>query len=164
MPKLNETFDATQYEVKQVFEPLPSGWYNVAVTGSDTFLTKSGTECLKLELTVLDGEHANRKLWENLNLWHTNPTAVQIAQQTLAAICTSINRTRIQDTEELHGRPLQAKVSVDTDPTYGVRNSIKGWRAADGKVTPIQSAQPATSSAPEAQPAAKATPPWLKRG
>jgi hypothetical protein len=159
MPKLPEAFDATQHEVRQAFDPLPAGWYNVAVTGSDTFLTKSGTECLKLELTVLDGEHVNRKLWENLNLWHTNPTAVQIAQQTLAAICTSINRTRIGDTEELHGQPLQAKVAVETDPTYGSRNAIKGWRAADGKVTPIQ--QPAATSAPAAQ-AAK-TPPWLKR-
>ena len=157
MPKLPEAFDATQHETQTAFDPLPAGWYNVAITGSSTFLTKAGTECLKLELTVLDGDHANRKLWDNLNLWHTNPEAVRIAQTTLATICTAIGRLRVGDTEELHNQPMQAKVSVETDATYGSRNSVKGYRGTDGKVTPIQTA----TAAPPA--ATTKSPPWLSK-
>lgn len=163
MPKLLETFDASEHEVRKTFDPLPAGWYSVVITGSDTFVTKGGTECLKLEMSVLDGEYADRRVFENLNLWHNKPDAVRIAQSQLASICTAIGKLRISDTEELHGHPFQIRVVTEETEKYGPQNRIRSYRALDpghrDKVTPIRAATPA-----QAAPATGTKlPPWTQK-
>ena len=56
---------------------------------------------LKVEMDITEGEFQGRKLFENLNLVNKNDLAVTIAQQTLAEICTAVNKPSIQDSSEV---------------------------------------------------------------
>ena len=88
MARLGETFDATTVEPNKPLEALPPGRYVVQIVNSEMRPTKDGMgQYLWLELDVLEGEYAGRKLFDRLNLINANPTTVEIAQRTLSAIC-----------------------------------------------------------------------------
>ena len=58
------------------------------IVNSEMRATTDGTgQLLWLELDVLEGAYAGRKLFDRLNLVNANPTTVEIAQRTLSAIC-----------------------------------------------------------------------------
>lgn len=77
MARLGETFDATTIE--PLLEALPPGRYVVQIVNSEMRPTKDGMgQYLWLELDVLEGEHAGRKLFDQLNLVNANPTTVEI--------------------------------------------------------------------------------------
>ena len=85
----------------------------------------------------MGNQFAGRKVWTNLNLQNPNPKAVEIAYQTLASICDAINHNgNVKDSQELHGKPLQIKVTVKDDPQYGPGNEVKGYSKIDGSGTP----------------------------
>jgi hypothetical protein len=128
-------FDARSVPPSEALEPLPAGWYNVKIVNSENKPTKDGSgEYLELQLEVLDGPCAKRKLWDRLNLRNNNQVAVEIAYRALSAICHAVNIVQIQDTQQLHGIPLQAKVSVRNASTgtdgrqYDATNEIKGYK------------------------------------
>jgi hypothetical protein len=105
---------------------------------------------LKLELEILEGDQAGRKLFDRLNLDNQNAQAVEIAQRTLSAICHATGKLAIADSEELHGVPLIAVVKVDPGRThngkeYGPSNSIKTYKAIGSGAA--NAASSATSSA-----------------
>lgn len=130
MTQLN--FNATQVEPQQAFQPIPAGWYTVMMTGSEMKPTKDKTgSYLACEFTVIDGQYAKRKLFTNLNLQNQNPVAVEIAQQQLSAICHAVGVLVVQDSQQLHGRPLMVKVKLENDPKYGDSNSISGYKACE---------------------------------
>ena len=88
MAKLGTTFDASSVDPTMPFEVLPPGRYLVQIVTSEMRPTKDGAgQYLWLELDVLEGECQGRKLFDRLNLVNPNPTAVEIAQRTLSAIC-----------------------------------------------------------------------------
>ena len=80
------------FEVEAVepssFGPLPAGEYDGEIVGCDIKETRSGTNMLSLEIQTDKG-----KVWDNLNLWHTNPKAVEIAKERLSAIGTALGMT-----------------------------------------------------------------------
>ena len=103
-------FDANQVEPQAPLEPVPSGLYNVMIVESDMKPTKAGDgRYLELVLQIIDGQYKGRKLWDRLNLFSKNQTAVQIAQSTLSAICHAVNVIQLQDSQQLHDKPLSAK-------------------------------------------------------
>ena len=151
--------NVSDVEPQKSFEPLPAGTYQAEITGSDMNATKAGNgHYLKLEFTVLDAEDAKlvgRKCWTNLNLDNPNKQAVEIAYSELSAICHAIGHNgNVEDSQELHGTPMEIDVTVRTDTTgqYQPQNEIKGYRPAPG------GAAPSTTAAP----AAGKQPPWKK--
>src|SRR3989304_774926 len=70
-----------EIEKEGSFEPIPIGPYEVAITKVELKQSKeqkethgeSGYPYFNLELTILSGEHAKRKLWD---IWSLNPTAL----------------------------------------------------------------------------------------
>jgi hypothetical protein len=107
MARLNEAFDATTVEPNKPLEPLPPGRYVVQIVNSEMRPTKDGMgQLLWLELDVLEGEYAGRKLFDRLNLVNANPTTVEIAQRTLSAICHAVGKMQVDDSEQLHLIPL----------------------------------------------------------
>ena len=69
MARLGETFDATAVEPNKPLEPLPPGRDVVQIVNSEMRPTKDGMgQYLWLELDVLEGEYAGRKLFDRLNL------------------------------------------------------------------------------------------------
>jgi hypothetical protein len=135
--------------------------------------SKSGGQFLKLHLQVIDGPHAGVTLFDRLNLINSNPKAVEIAQRTLSAICHAVGVLRPSNSEELHNRPMVARVAYlegGTRPDgnggfYGPSNELKGYKPVSQQA-PVQAAQqqPAYQApAPAAQAAPAGTPPWMTK-
>lgn len=159
------------------YELLPAGWYTAQVTESEIVPLKSGMgQALKLTFEVLSEGYRNRKVWARLNVQHRgSPQAEQIAQQQLRELCESIGVVRMQDTVELHNKPVQIKVKIRKDDSgqYEDQNEVTGFKPA-GAGQPIAGGIPQRASVPPANapvagpaaaPAAAAgsTPPWAKR-
>jgi hypothetical protein len=72
--------------------------------------SKKDGSFLKLELEVIDGPCKGRKLFDRLNLNNPNAQAVDIAKATLSAICHSVGKLTVSDSNELHNKPMLAVV------------------------------------------------------
>ena len=71
-------FNANEVEPNTSFDPLPAGKYLAAVTASEMKPTKKGDgSYLEVELTILEGEYKDRKVWDRLCLNNPNATAVK---------------------------------------------------------------------------------------
>lgn len=149
-------FNAEGIRPREDMEVLPPGDYTVMFVASEMRETKDGSgQYLWLEMDVIDGEHAGRKLWDRLNLVNRNPKAAEIASRTLASICVAVQKMNLVDSEELHGCTLVAKVKVRPGQgDYGPSNEIANYLAAGGRVVPMQRQAPTAPPAQAAPPAA----------
>ncbi len=173
-------FDTNTVEKRESnFDLLPAGWYTAQVTESDIVALKSGNgRAVKLTFEILQDGYRNRKVWAQLNVQHTNPQAEQIAQQQLRELCDSIGIVRMNDTVELHNKPVQIKVKVrkSDNPQYEDSNDITGFKPVGGSpvhgqaiaagmaqraATPPANASVAPAAAAPA--AGGSTPPWAKK-
>lgn len=176
-------FDANNVEPAKAIEPVPSGWYHVKMTDSESKPAKSGgnNAYLELEFEILDGPYSGQKLWDRINLWNANPTTVEIAYRQLSALQRAVGVMQCANTQELHNRPLKAKVKLRGAETgadgksYDATNEIKGYdsinsahavdttpRGAAGGAGPAPAW--AGGPAPVATPApvAAGAPPWAQ--
>ena len=120
MAHLGATFDATTVDPAAGFELFPVGKYVVQIVGSEMRPTKDGGgQYLWLELDVLEGPLAGRKLFDRLNLVNASAQTVEIAQRTLSAICHATGRLQVQDSAELHLIPMIADVVMPTAAGVG---------------------------------------------
>lgn len=179
------TFDAANVEPAVAFDLLPPGKYEVQVVQSEMRPTRAGDgQLLWLEMDILSGQFAGRKIWDQLNLVNRNATTVEIAQRRLSAICHALGQIQVSDSEQLHFRPLVCvlKAKAAGPDKHGVHREasnevntyepIGGRRAAPATATPPRpgprptaapAAEPAPAPAPARTPAA-AVPPWRRQG
>lgn len=148
MAQLN--FNASTVAPQDPFDVLPAGWYNVRMTASENKPTKDGQgSYLALTLTVMDGPAAGRKIFDRLNLNNKNPKAVEIAYQTLSAICHATGVIQLQDSTQLHGIPMQVKVKIKpAEGQYSEGNETAGYKRIEGGAVPGIPAAPAWAAAP----------------
>lgn len=166
MAHLGNTFDPSQVpEDERSFEPMPAGDYVCQVIESEVVQTKSGGDMLKLTLEVTEGQFANRRVWDNLNIRNNNPQAQQIAHRALADLCSACGVGPITDSEDLHFRPFVATLKIEparevNGQTYDARNGVKRYKPKNG-TTVVAAQGSAARPAPAAQ-AAAARParPW----
>lgn len=128
-------FDATRVEPNSRPDPVPTNWYPVAITGSETKPTKAGTgSYLELTLTIQSGEFSGRKAFARLNLNNPNQTAVDIAYAELSAICHCVGVVQVQDSQQLHGRPFCAMIKKEErdDKPGEFTNTVDGYKDAQG--------------------------------
>ena len=158
------------------YELLPAGWYTAQVTESEIVQLKTGLgQALKLTFEVLQDGYRNRKVWARLNVRHSgSPDAERIAQEHLRELCESVGVVRMQDTTELHNKPLQIKVKIRKDTTgqYEDQNEVTAYKAVGQGSAPVARPLAAgtapsapAANAPVAAPAAAggSVPPWQKR-
>lgn len=174
MASLGTTFDPNEVpQDERSFEPLPVGDYNCQITDSEIIATRTGGEMLKLTIEVIDGPYANRKIWDNLNIRNSNPTAQSIAHRTLADLCAACGTGPIADSEDLHFKPFVAVLKIEPertvgDRTYDARNGVKRYKARGGQPpmgkAPAQA--PQRQAVPQAARPSAAAPsrPWAARG
>jgi hypothetical protein len=151
MARLDETFVAEDHPDE--FELLPAGVYLLQVTESEIADNKAGTgKILKITLEIVEGEFAGRFLWERLNIRHPTPQAQAIALKQLAKLANAVGVPNFDDTEELHYKPVIARVGIRKDKSgeYRDQNVIQGYEAV-GTPSAVANA-PAQSEAPKAQP------------
>lgn len=165
------SFDSNTVAPQEEFAPLPAGLYTAMITESEVVPTKAGTgQMLKLTWKVVEGPLANRLIFDRLNVVNANPTAEQIGQRQLSALCHAVGVLQMQDTEQLHGIPCTLRVAIKKDPTgqYADSNEVKAYSPAGGATTKPTAgafaAPPVRANAapsPVAQPTA--APPWAHR-
>ncbi len=157
-------FDANQVAPASGFEPLPVGQYSAIVTDSIWKATRNNDgRYLQLTIQVIEGEYANRKLWDRLNLENKSAEAVKIARATLSALCRAVGVMTPQNASELHNKPFVVSVGMEKGMNEGeMQNKIKGYRAPQGaphssagQAASVGATAPAASSAP-------ARAPWSK--
>lgn len=158
-------FDTGSVEKRESnYELLPAGWYTAQVTESEIVTLKTGNgQAIKLTFTILSDNYRGRKVWSRLNVRHTNPKAETVAQQQLRELCESIGLARMNDTVELHNKPVDIKIKIRKDETgqYEDQNEVSGFKPAAGGQAPAAARPAATTAAPAAPSAA--VPPWAKR-
>lgn len=139
------------------FGALPDGEYTAMITAVEQRDTKAGDgSYLNLELTVLEGEFAGRKVWDVLNLWNQSAKAVEIARRTMRSITEAIGTSpKVTDTDELIDKPLVIKVSLEKQEGFKDRNRIVAYKSAGGEAV-----APAAPKA-AAKPAAGGKPAWM---
>lgn len=168
------SFDTNSVEKRESnYELLPAGWYTAQVVDSEVVALKSGNgRAIKLTFDVLTEGYRGRKVWSRLNVQHTNPEAERIGQQQLRELCDSVGVVRMNDTVELHNKPVQIKVKIRKDDSgqYEDQNEVNGFKPAGngapmaGAVPPRAAAPANAAVAPAAAPAAGgSTPPWAKK-
>ena len=155
MASLGQVFDASTIEPSTTFEVLSPGKYLAQIVASEMRVTKDGAgQYLNLELDILDGQYAGRKLFDRLNLVNANPDTVQIAQRTLSSICRAVGKMQVSNSEQLHLIPLIVDVRVRPPKgQYGETNSVR-YLPRSGPTAP----QVAPTSAPAPRVATAATP------
>ena len=170
-----QTFDANSVEPSN-FDVYPAGKYLSQIVSSEMRPTKDGRgQYLFLELDILEGQFAGRKLFDRLNLVNDNPDTVDIATRTLSSICRATGQMQVKDSEQLHLIPLIADVRVRPPKgQYGESNSIRYLpRNAAAPATRAPGAYasapaPATAPSPQPQPATPMAPaagglPWQRQ-
>lgn len=138
MAQLN--FNAATVEPNAAFDPIPAGWYTAQVTESEMKPTKAGDgSYLSITLQILGGDFNNRKVFDRFNINNKNPVAVDIAYKQLSALCHAVGILQVQDSQQLHGKPVQIKVSLkpasqdpQTGAQYDAGNEVKGYKAVEG--------------------------------
>jgi hypothetical protein len=159
MASLN--FDATNVAPSDSFAPLPAGTYIAQVTDSSIKPTKSGTgTILNLTWTILDGQFANRKVFDRVNIQNANPEAEKIGQRQLSSICHAAGVLKLADSNQLHGRPCKITLKIRVDAQWGDSNEVKAYESAGAGAAPgVPSFAQQAASAPIPPSAA---PPWAK--
>ena len=166
-------FDATDIPTESPREALPAGDYPVVITDSLVKTSKAGGNYLELTLQVLDGPYANRLTWDRITLDNANPTAAEIGKRQLSQVCHAVGVLQVQDSAQLHGIPLIARLKYKVDEKYGPKNEVGGYRPMNAPATaPAFQAQasavapapfnpaatPAPAATPWSQPVAPAAP------
>jgi hypothetical protein len=114
-------FDARNVKKLDDFDAIPAGEYLAAIVGSQMKVTKAGDgRYLELDFQILEGEYKGRHMWSRLNLEHSNPVAVQMAQMELAAVCEAVGVLTPNDSSDLHNKPLRIIVKPEQRKDTGV--------------------------------------------
>lgn len=120
--------------------PVPDGSYNVAVEKAEVKDTRTGGKLIAVQFSVLDGPHANRKVFTQYNMENANAQAVQIGLGQLKGMMKAFghkNPNRLESTDELVGLKGVIRVKVEEDPGYGPQARVKSYAplAGSGPVT-----------------------------
>ncbi len=151
MPMLPSAFKADDHEDMGSFDPIPEGDYNAKIVESEMCLTNKAKEAddpslgqyLKLKFEVMDGKSKGRSFYRNLNLVNKSAKAVEIASKELGSICKAIGLVGVEDSGELHDKPMMAKLYIKPgDANYGPKNEVKNYKAYEG---PSEDASPEAS-------------------
>lgn len=159
MANLGQEFDVNSLPVSESnFDPLPSGWYDVNITGADLKDTKDGTgNYINVKYSVTGPSHQGRVVFGMLNLKNKNPKAEEIGRQQLGELMRACGISRVTDSDQLIGGRCAIKLTVETQEGYDPRNNVKGFKSITG------STAPSFTPAPAAQAPASAAPPWARK-
>lgn len=172
MAELPETFNPEEIpEDDRSFGLLPRGPADMQVIESE-IIANGDNQMLKLTIEIISGPNSNRRLWDNLNIRHSNADAQRIAQRALADLCLAIGHTgSLTNSEDLHFKPFRGEIGVkkatqkDIDAGYPDDKNTVRYKAGNAKPpAQVQSAPPAQAKTPAASTnAAKGNKPWLNK-
>lgn len=129
MAELN--FNASEVPEDEGFEIIPAGTYTAQIIQSEFKENKAKTgSYLELRVQLLDEPYTGRLIFERLNLMNPNPTAVKIANRTLADICEAVGVLEVEDSEELHGIEFNIDLIIEEGKgDFPPQNKVKKYSA-----------------------------------
>lgn len=140
-------------------DPVPAGEYLVSAIEGDVVRKDDGKVGLKLTWEIQSGPHEGRRLWEYLNIVHSNADAQRIAIERLTQIWRdSMGGTGRPGVDDLLMRPIMAKVTIQKRKDTGeYQNRISKYYSAEtappaAKAAPAAAPKAAPKAAPAAQP------------
>lgn len=113
--------------------PLPEDDYAVLIDRSEVKQTRKGDgEYLSLRLKVIEGDYEGRFVFLNLNLVNPSDQAMDIARRQFSAICHATGVLTPEDSTELHGIPMIARVKIrPATDSYPATNDVASFKAYD---------------------------------
>ena len=130
MVALNKQYNSEDNnDTGEGFDAIPAGEYVAMIVKSEW---KRDGDMLAFQFKITEGDYKKRVLFSNLNLVHSNPTAVKIANQALNKICKACDKLDVEDSDELHGIPMIIKVSCDPKSDYP--NNIKDYKKLESSM------------------------------
>ena len=143
-------FDPSTVTPMDDFTPIPPGKYTCQIGGAEIKQTKAKTgHGLTFLLTVLDGSHKGRKVFDFINIDNPNPVAQEIARRVLAALVLAAGLQRLGPVAELNGKVVVAHVKVKSD-----QNNVRTYSSPGAVASPVVSQPGGVAAAPQAAPAA----------
>jgi hypothetical protein len=159
-------FNAAQFEPSSGLNPWVDGWHPVVLTSIEPKGNQGGDSGrLECVIQALDGPHKGTNQRFGLNLWHSNPQTVEIANRFLSAITYVTigmqGRLNFNDTSELLNIPFLIQASRQKDnPNMNNFNAVKDVQGGDPKTGTGRGQVQIVSAAPTgAAPAHSFTPP-----
>ena len=145
MVQLNYTVDPNMQSSGGGYEPMPAGDYVAEICAVEERTSKTGNKYLLLQVRV----EGHGVVFDNLNLWHPNATAVKIATERLNEIGKALGMASISDTDQLLAKQVMISVVVESNNGGTPRNSITDYKpaAAAGSRPPPTAAAAATAPA-----------------
>jgi hypothetical protein len=149
MALLPSAFKTQGKEEMGDFTAIPAGEYLAKIIKSEMKLTSKAKDAedpsigqmLALQFEVIGPTQKGRMFFRNLNLVNESQTAVEIAEKELTSICKAVGLSVIQDSAELHGKPMMCKLIVkgpsDKEKKQGytdAKNEVRSYKPADGSV------------------------------
>jgi hypothetical protein len=169
-------FDPSTVEPQGDFEVLPPCKPAAIIEQAEIKETKKGTgHYVKLRLSILDGPHKNRKLFDQINIDNPSQQCVNIGMRVFSALARAIGLAAVTDTSQLLNQVVVPHVVVENDSVYGQRNAIRTYsppseaqpQAGDaGVVVPSAADSTAASSVESAapgEPAVQPSRPWDRK-
>lgn len=169
-----EHFDAREVEpVSNDFELIPAGTFvraQIIEASQQSISSQSDKgECLVLVWQVVDGQFANRQIWQRLNVKARNfagndkktgeqatADAISRARAELSAVCHAVGVPTPTRNDDILFRPVDVKIGINKskDPQYKDQNTviipksaIEGASAAPARVnSPANNGQAAHAS------------------
>ena len=104
--------------------------YKVMIVGSQPEDTKDQFGNVKggylaFELASIEGPTQGQKQVDRLNLHHTNPKVVEIANKQLSAYCHVLGKFQFNDTNELHNIPFIVEIGLQKAPNPNGYTEVK---------------------------------------
>ena len=172
MPSLSDIFGGSfrpdEHEPAKDFEVLAPGKYVVQIEEAELKETKAGNgHYLRIQMVIVDGDHKNRKLWDNINLDNPEPTCVRIGKGELSALSRALGLKELDDEAQLVNGIVVAHVKVKNNQNEVRTYSAVYESAVEGSFIPQQSAPPTTpvqqpTQPTPAGPAVTPPPPWAR--
>jgi len=104
---------------------LPAGWMDGYIELAEIRDTKSDTgQYIYIAWRTLDGQHL---VHDHINIKNTNSMAVNIGLRTLGTIAHALGLESIDDTEQLNGREIAARLAIEEAGEWPARNVIKAY-------------------------------------
>lgn len=105
------------------FDPIPSGVYRCLLTNGRLSTARTGTRSYKLEFSVLDGDHAGRKLWHDA--WFTR-NAKTFTKRDLEKV--GFTSQKALEHPPRSGYVVDVKVALRTENDGRQSNKVLGFK------------------------------------
>jgi len=147
-----KAFKASDHEDMNSFDPIPDGWEDAEIIESDYKENSKKTgHNATLKFSILSGKHKGRLLFVNLSLDNPKQETVQMAEKELATICRAVGLAGVEDTEDLHNKPMQIKIAKKPAANgYPAGNKIATYKRLEGLAKASKPSSPSEQNSEDA--------------